>query len=115
MIYESLALKYRWAIERLEKDMLGHGVDVLHIVGGGSNNLMLNQMTANAIKRPVIAGPSEGTVIGNLLVQAMALGEIKDLPQLREVVAASFENKVFLPEGDTSAWDEAYERLLALN
>ena len=96
-------------------ELLGHSVDVLHIVGGGSNNNLLNQMTANAIKRPVIAGPSEGTVIGNLLVQAMALGEIKDLPQLREVVANSFENKVFLPEGDTSAWDEAYERLLALN
>jgi len=115
VIYESLALKYRWAIERLEKDMLGYEIDVLHIVGGGSNNNMLNQMTANAIRRPVVAGPSEGTVIGNLLVQAMALGEIRDLPQLREVVAASFENRTFLPEGDTAAWDEAYERLLALN
>ena len=115
VIYESLALKYRWAIERLEQDMLGHEIDVLHIVGGGSKNEMLNQFTANAIRRPVVAGPSEGTVIGNLLVQAMALGEIESIPQLREVVAASFENKTFMPEGDTAAWDEAYQRLLALS
>ncbi len=115
VIYESLALKYRWSVEKLEQNMLGYEIDVLHIVGGGSKNDMLNQFTANAIRRPVVAGPSEGTVIGNLLVQAMALGEIKDMPQLREVVAASFENKTFLPEGDTAAWDEAYERLLKLN
>ena len=114
VIYESLALKYRWSIERLEKDMLGHEVDVLHIVGGGSKNEMLNQFTANAIKRPVVAGPSEGTVIGNLLVQAIALNEIESIPQLRQVVADSFEVKTYLPEGDTAAWDEAYQRLLAL-
>jgi len=114
VIYESLALKYRWSIERLEQDMLGHEVDVLHIVGGGSKNEMLNQFTANAIKRPVVAGPSEGTVIGNLLVQAMALNEIESIPQLRQVVADSFEVKTYLPEGDTAAWDEAYQRLLAL-
>ncbi len=115
VIYESLALKYRWAIERLEKDLLGHEIDVLHIVGGGSKNEMLNRFTANAISRPVVAGPSEGTVIGNLLVQAMALGEIKSIPELREVVAASFENKTYLPEGDAAEWDKAYQRLLALN
>ena len=114
VIYESLALKYRWSIERLEQDMLGHEVDVLHIVGGGSKNEMLNQFTANAIKRPVVAGPSEGTVIGNLLVQAIALNEIESIPQLRQVVADSFEVKTYLPEGDTAAWDEAYQRLLAL-
>lgn len=115
VIYESLALKYRWAIERLEKDLLGHEIDVLHIVGGGSKNEMLNRFTASAISRPVVAGPSEGTVIGNLLVQAMALGEIKSIPELREVVAASFENKTYLPEGDAAEWDKAYQRLLALN
>ena len=87
---------------------------MLHIVGGGSKNVMLNRMTAGAIRRPVIAGPGEGTVIGNLLVQAMALGEIGSIPELRQVVAASFENVEYLPEGDPAAWDEAYERLLKL-
>ena len=79
VVYENLALKYRWAVERLEKDMLKKRVNVLHIVGGGSKNDMLNRFTADAINRPVIAGPDEGTVIGNLLVQAMGLGALKDL------------------------------------
>lgn len=114
VVYEGLALKYRWAIERLEKDLLGHEIDVLHIVGGGSKNEMLNRFTAQAIGRKVVAGPSEGTVIGNLLVQAMALGAIDSLDALREVVARSFENKTYLPEGDASAWDEPYARLLRL-
>ena len=114
VIYESLALKYRWSIERLERDMLGYEIDVLHIVGGGSKNQMLNQFTANAIGRTVKAGPSEGTAIGNLLVQAMALGAVKDLAALRSVVAASFPTEDFRPQGDRSAWDEAYGRLLAL-
>ena len=114
VVYEGLALKYRWAIERLEKDLLGHEIDVLHIVGGGSKNEMLNRFTAQAIGRKVVAGPSEGTVIGNLLVQAMALGAIDSLDALREVVACSFENKTYLPEGDASAWDEPYARLLRL-
>lgn len=114
VVYEGLALKYRWAIERLEKDLLGHEIDVLHIVGGGSKNEMLNRFTAQAIGRKVVAGPSEGTVIGNLLVQAMALGAIDGLDALREVVACSFENKTYLPEGDASAWDEPYARLLRL-
>ena len=114
VIYESLALKYRWAIERLEQDLLHRKIDVLHIVGGGSKNLMLNRMTACAINRPVVAGPSEGTVIGNLLVQAVALGKIGSIAEMRKVVATSFENVEYLPEGDAAAWDAAYERLLAL-
>ncbi|MEA4898177.1 rhamnulokinase family protein [Bacillota bacterium Meth-B3] len=114
VIYESLALKYRWGIERLEQDLLKHPIEVLHIVGGGSKNAMLNQFTANAIARPVIAGPSEGTVIGNLLVQAMGLGAIRDMKELRACVARSFPTKTFLPEGERAPWDEAYRRLLAL-
>ncbi len=114
VIYESLALRYRWAIERLEKDLLGKEIKVLNIVGGGSNNVMLNQMTADAIKRPVVAGPSEATVIGNLMVQAMALGEVKDMKHLRKVVENSFPTQTYLPQGDAAAWDEAYEKLLKL-
>ena len=113
VVYEGLALKYRWAIERLEKDLLGHRIDVLHIVGGGSKNELLNRFTAEAIGRRVVAGPSEGTVIGNLLVQAMALGGIGSLAGLRRVVAASFDNTEYLP-GEGGAWDKPYERLLRL-
>ena len=87
---------------------------VLHIVGGGSNNVMLNQFTADALNRPVITGPSEGTVIGNLLVQAMAIGDIADMKALRRVVANSFPTQEYLPQGDGRAWDEAYQRLLKI-
>ena len=107
VIYEGLALKYRWAVERLE-EVLGHPVKVLHIVGGGSKNALLNRFTAEAIKRPVVAGPGEGTVIGNRLMQAKALGAIADIPALRRVVEASFPTETFLPETDGSAWDAAY-------
>jgi sugar (pentulose or hexulose) kinase len=111
-VYESLALKYRWGVERLEVDLLGRPVKALHIVGGGSKDEMLNRFTASALGRPVIAGPSEATAIGNLLVQAMALGAISSLPHLRRVVSASFPTRAFEPEGDTAEWDRAYGRLL---
>ena len=77
-------------------------------------NEMLNEFTAAAIGRPVVAGPSEGTVIGNLLVQAMAVADVKDLRQLRRIVENSFPTKIYAPEGDGAAWDAAYEKLLAL-
>lgn len=111
VVYENLALKYRWAIERLEKDMLKKRVNVLNIVGGGSKNDMLNRFTADAIARPVIAGPDEGTAIGNLLVQAMGVGAIKDLAQLRRVVENSFPTRRFEPE-NPAAWDKAYAKYL---
>lgn len=111
VIYESLALKYRWAIERLEKDLLKKRISALNIVGGGSKNDMLNRFTADAIARPVIAGPDEGTVIGNLLVQAMGVGAISDLAGLRRVVEASFPTRRFQP-GDGAAWDGAYAKYL---
>ena len=114
VIYESLALKYRWAIERLEQDLLKKPVRSLNIVGGGSKNVLLNRFTAEAIQRPVITGPSEGTVIGNLLMQAVALGELEDIWALRRVVEASFPTEEYLPETDGKAWDEAYERYLKL-
>ena len=112
-IYESLALKYRWAIRRLERSILGEPIECLHIVGGGSNNDMLNRMTASAIGRPVLAGPGEGTAIGNLLMQAMALGAVESLEQLREVVRESFEVRSYQPQ-DCAQWDEAYGRFLSV-
>lgn len=112
VVYENLALKYRWAIERLEEDMLKKRVTTLHIVGGGSKNEMLNQFTCDAINRPVIAGPDEATAIGNVLVQAMGVGVVRDRAHLRRVVENSFPTKRYAPAG-VAAWDEAYARYLA--
>ena len=114
VIYESLALKYRWAIERLEADMLKKPIEALHIVGGGSKNALLNQFTAEAIHRPVITGPDEGTIIGNLLVQAQALGAIDGMRALRQVVEDSFPTQTFLPETDGAIWNAAYGRYLEI-
>ena len=94
--------------------MLGKPVKTLNIVGGGSKNVLLNKFTAEAIRRPVITGPGEGTVIGNLLMQAKALGAIEDIWALRRVVEASFPTETFLPETDGKAWDEAYAKYLEL-
>lgn len=110
-IYESLALKYCWAIRRLERDILGREISCLHIVGGGSNNLLLNQMAANAVGKPVLAGPREATAIGNLLMQAMTLSEIDSLESLRRIVRASFETIEYLPQ-NTGQWQDAYDHFL---
>ncbi len=111
-IYESLALKYRWALERLEQ-IKGARIDQLNIVGGGIQNKLLNQMAADAIDRPVVTGPIEGAAIGNLLAQAMALGEIQTMDELRDVVRASEPLCRYEPN-HTPAWQAAYERLLSL-
>jgi rhamnulokinase len=109
---ESLALTYRRTLEGLQ-NILGGRIEIIHIVGGGSQNELLNQMTADACGRTVIAGPAEATAAGNLLVQAMALGEIKSLTDLRSIVRASFEVKRHEPK-DTAAWDSAYTRFREL-
>ncbi|MGI6777354.1 MAG: rhamnulokinase [Acetivibrionales bacterium] len=111
-IMESLALKYRHAIEGLEK-VLGYRLPVLHVVGGGCKNIMLCRFTANSINRPVIAGPVEATSIGNLVCQLIALGEVTGIKQAREVVRESFPVKEYLPDS-TDAWDEAYGRFMRL-
>ena len=105
---DSLALTYRRTLEGLE-DILGRQIGVIHIVGGGCQNELLNQMTADATGRPVIAGPIEGTAMGNILVQAMAVGEINDLAEARSIVRTSFPVKRFVP-GDRKPWDKAYAR-----
>ena len=105
---DSLALTYRTTLEGLE-DVLGKQIGAIHIVGGGSQNELLNQMTADACHRPVVAGPVEATAIGNLLVQAMAVGAIASLADARTVVRNSFEVKRYEPR-DGRQWDEAYGR-----
>jgi rhamnulokinase len=109
---ESLALTYRRTLEGLE-DILGHKIKTIHIVGGGSRNELLNQMTADACQRPVVAGPVEGTAIGNILVQAIATGDLKSLADARDVVRNSFDVKVFEP-GDGRQWEEHYGRYKAV-
>ena len=83
-------------------------VSALHIVGGGSNNEMLNRFTADALGIPVLAGPSEATAIGNLLLQARALGLVGDLWEMRRIVADSFGVRRIEP-GDRAPWDAAYK------
>ena len=111
-IYESLALKYRWALERLE-EIKGCAIDTLNIVGGGINNKLLNQFAADSINRPVVTGPVEGAAIGNLLTQAMALGAVRDINDLRRVVRNS-ENVTTYAPNHTPDWDAAYEKMLSL-
>jgi len=109
---ESLALAYRQVVGQLEQ-VLGCQLEAIHIVGGGSRNRLLNQFTADAAGLPVIAGPVEATAIGNILVQALALGRLDSLNQARLVVRDSFPLECFEP-GDRGPWDEAYVRWLEL-
>jgi rhamnulokinase len=111
-VLESLALRYRWCMERLER-LSGQSLDRLHIVGGGIQNRLLCQLSANAIGRPVIAGPVEATAIGNILMQAAADGVLTGLTEIREAVRRSFAPETYQPQ-DQSAWDAAYERFLEL-
>lgn len=107
-VLESLALAYREVLE-LVQAVSNQPVATLHIVGGGTQNQLLNQLTANATGLPVVAGPIEATVMGNALVQLITLGEIADLQQARDIVAGMAELKRYEPE-DTAVYDEAYGR-----
>lgn len=109
---ESLALGYRKTLEELES-ALGYTIDRLHIVGGGCQNQLLCQFTANAIGRPVIAGPVEATALGNCLVQARALGHVRDLSHLRQIVRNSVSPKEYLPQQE-EVWKKEYSRFRAL-
>ncbi|HUW09436.1 MAG TPA: rhamnulokinase family protein [Anaerolineae bacterium] len=111
-VLESLALTYRQVLEQLET-VLGREHRSIHIIGGGSRNRLLNQFTADAIGRPVVAGPSEAASIGNILMQALAVGHIGSLEEGRDLVRRSFDVTTFEP-GDKAAWDDAYGRYLRL-
>ncbi|MFC4599258.1 rhamnulokinase [Cohnella hongkongensis] len=109
-ILESLALRYRQALEQAEK-LTDRAYGGLHMVGGGIQNELLCRLTANAIGKPVWAGPVEASAIGNMLMQLVALGECKDLREARELVAASFPVDVYEPDRD-ERWAKAYETFL---
>lgn len=112
-IYESLALRYRQVLDNLRK-LSDHPIEVLHVIGGGSRNHMLNQWTANAIGIPVIAGPSEATAIGNIMLQALAAGAAESVPAMRQVIRKSIKMQVYLSENE-AAWTEAYNKFLAID
>lgn len=111
-VFDSLALAYKHNVKYLEK-LTNRRVDVLHIVGGGSNNDVLNQSTADALAVPVTAGPSEGTALGNMLSQLIALKEISGVDEAREVVRNSTEIRVFNPS-NISVYEDAYSKFLKL-
>ena len=112
-IYDSLALKYRYTLEQI-RDLTDQPIDVIHIIGGGSNNHFLNQLTADATGINVISGPTEGTAIGNIMVQAKALGYVGSLSEIRKIIADSFDLLNFTPSKDLD-WDEAYDKYLRIS
>lgn len=109
---DSLALKYRWVLERLEM-LTGRRLDRVHMVGGGTQNALLCQLAANATGRQVLAGPVEATAIGNIIVQAIGLGHIGSLEQGRQIVCDSFDVIRYEPKVEGSV-EDAYERLLGM-
>lgn len=111
-IFDSLALRYRQVFSYLT-EMASFPIEVLHIIGGGSLNDNLNQFTANSCGVEVLAGPQEGTALGNIMVQAKAAGEVKDLWDMRKVIANSLNLKRFSPT-DKEIWDAAYVKYLKI-
>jgi rhamnulokinase len=109
---DSLALRYRWVVERIEA-LTGRRLEVIHVVGGGSQNGLLCQLTADACGRRVLAGPVEATAAGNVLTQAMGLGLLGSLRDVREVVRRSFPVQPYEPN-DSAKWQEPYERFSAI-
>ncbi|MGD9929882.1 MAG: rhamnulokinase family protein [Mangrovibacterium sp.] len=106
-IYDSLALKYRFTLDQI-RSVSDRPIEKIHIIGGGANNHFLNQLTANVTGLPVVAGPTEATATGNILMQARALGYLGSLAAIRKVVRQSFEVTVFSPETG-GEWDKAYQ------
>jgi len=110
-ILESLALKYRWVIDQLER-ITGTPIHTIHVVGGGARNRVLCQMTADAAGRQVLAGPVEATAVGNVMVQTIALGLVGSLAEAREVIRRSTAVEVYEPV-QTDQWEAAWHRLVS--
>jgi rhamnulokinase len=112
-IFDSLALRYRQVFQWL-KEFSPVSLDVLHIIGGGSLNRYLNQMTADACQVRVLAGPQECTALGNVMMQAKATGLVSDIWKMRRLIASAVEMQTYEPAADKAAWDAAYERYLGI-
>jgi len=108
VVYEALALRYRDVFGKLVR-LTGRDYATLHIVGGGSQNHLLNQLAADAVQRPVVSGPAEATAIGNILLQMRADGELRSLAEGRALVRASFPTRTYEPRA-AGPWDEAFAR-----
>ena len=111
-ILESLALEYRLSIEQIA-EVTGLAFPVIHVVGGGARNDLLNQFIANSTGKNVIAGPAEATALGNILVQSIAAGHVASLAEGRSLVRRSVETCEFQPV-DTTLWEQAYDRYAKL-
>lgn len=109
---EGLALKYRWVLEKLQATV-GRQFEVLHVVGGGSKNRLLCQLTADATGLPVLAGPSEATALGNVAIQAVTAGVLGSLTEARELIRGSSDLASYEPR-QRCIWEDAYERFLRL-
>ncbi len=112
-IFDSLALRYRQVFRWL-KEFADFDLDVLHVIGGGSLNKYLNQFTANALGVEVLAGPQEGTAIGNIMIQAKAAGEVGDIWDMRRIIANSIDLVRYEPTAEKTVWDAAYEKYLSI-
>lgn len=111
-IFESLALRYRQVLDDL-RELSPRPVEVLHVIGGGSRNELLNQWTANALGIPVVTGPSEATAIGNVMIQALAAGTASDVASMRQLINRSIPLKTFAP-ADVEVWEAAYSKFQQL-
>ncbi|MBR4129887.1 MAG: rhamnulokinase, partial [Bacteroidaceae bacterium] len=112
-IFESLALRYRQVVGYL-RELAPFPLEKLHVIGGGTYNQHLMQMTANSLGMPVLTGPVEGTAIGNIMLQAKAAGLVSDIYEMRHIIAESIEMRTYLPQ-DIDEWDKAYEKYLHIN
>jgi rhamnulokinase len=108
IILECLALKYRYTLDQL-REISPNPIEKIYIIGGGVRNELLCQFTANACGIPVISGPSEGTALGNILIQAMAMGTLSSLAEIRQIVKASFPSRKFEAR-DREQWEAAYTK-----
>ena len=111
-IFDSLALRYRQVFGWL-KEFADFDLNVLHIIGGGSLNKYLNQFTADSLGVEVLAGPQEGTAIGNIMLQAKAAGEVADIWQMRKIIADSIEMVKYEPK-DADVWAQAFDKYLSI-
>jgi len=110
---ESLAFKYRHTIDKLTK-ILGDKPENFHIIGGGTKNKVLCQFAANACDMPVIVGPEEATALGNIMLQMIALGDLKSHSEGRELIKESFPTEIFFPK-HADIWEENYGKFLQVN
>jgi rhamnulokinase len=111
-IFESLALTYKDTLENI-KALAPFTIEKLHVIGGGSQNKLLNRFTANAINMPVVAGPSEATAMGNIMLQAKALGAVNNLNDMREIIRTSVNPETVMPDKG-KIWEEAYQQFTAI-